>query len=235
MPASRQLNVFISYASQDETRVRALYQRLSAEPWISPWFDKEELLPGMDWDLEIYKALRAAEAIIICLSTKSVSKEGYVQKEIKRALDYSEEKPDGTIYVIPLRLDDCEAPLRMKKWQWVDDFSKNANEKLLKSLKLRAEGLGIAVKAPKSSASASALAPVSTPRADEDLDLYQFIKITSLAVPEPFWIGKYPVTNAQYERFLKTDDFANPDFWTKFPKYDEECKFSKSQIAVIGE
>jgi formylglycine-generating enzyme required for sulfatase activity len=37
-------------------------------------------------------------------------------------------------------------------------------------------------------------------------------------------IGKYPVTNAQYERFLKSDDFANPDFWMKFPKFDENCQ-----------
>jgi formylglycine-generating enzyme required for sulfatase activity len=217
MPETRKLKVFISYASQDETRIRELYKRLSAEPWISPWFDKEMLLPGMDWDLEIYKALRAADAIIICLSTKSVSKEGYIQKEIKRALDYSDEKPDGTIYVIPLRLDDCQPPYRMQKWQWVDDFAANAHEKLLKSLQLRAEGLKISANTAK--------APVSVPApTDENLDLYKFIKITSPVIAKPFWIGKYPVTNAQYERFLKADDFANPDFWTGFPKYNKNGK-----------
>jgi hypothetical protein len=42
----RKLNVFLSYASQDATKVRELYRRLSAEPWISIWFDKEALLPG---------------------------------------------------------------------------------------------------------------------------------------------------------------------------------------------
>lgn len=107
MPNTRPLNVFISYASQDRAKVRELYNALKKETWLNPWFDQEELLPDMDWDLEIYRALRKADVILPCFSAESVAKEGYVQKEFKRALDYAEEKPDGTIYVIPLRLDNC--------------------------------------------------------------------------------------------------------------------------------
>ena len=66
MPKARSLNVFLSYASQDESVVRKLYENLKKESWINPWLDKEELLPGMDWDLEIYKALRNADMIIAC-------------------------------------------------------------------------------------------------------------------------------------------------------------------------
>lgn len=36
-----------------------------------------------------------------------------------------------------------------------------------------------------------------------------------------FYIGKYPVTNIQYQRFLEAEDFADPDLWTGFPKFDE--------------
>jgi formylglycine-generating enzyme required for sulfatase activity len=63
---------------------------------------------------------------------------------------------------------------------------------------------------------------ITTP--SENLDLFRFIKITSQAMPQPFWISKYPVTNSQYERFLKAKDYANPDFWTGFQKFDENCK-----------
>ena len=143
MPTARPLNVFISYASQDRATARKLYDALKKEPWIQPWFDQEDLLPGMDWDLEIYKALRKADAILPCLSAESVAKEGYVQKEFKRALDYAEEKPEGTIYVIPLRLDACSPPRKFSQWQWLDYFEVGAHSKLLDSLFLRAESLEI--------------------------------------------------------------------------------------------
>ena len=143
MITSRQLQVFLCHASQDKPIVRELYQRLESESWIDSWLDAEKLLPGQDWDLEIQKAIRAADIIIVCLSKESVSKEGYVQKEFRRALSYAEEKPEGTTYIIPLRLDDCETPSKFQQWQWVDYSAKNAWERLLQSLRLRAEKLGI--------------------------------------------------------------------------------------------
>ena len=72
----RALSVFLCHASQDKPAVRELYKRLSAEKWIAPWLDEEDLLPGQDFDLEIIKAARNADAIIICLSKVSVAKEG---------------------------------------------------------------------------------------------------------------------------------------------------------------
>ncbi len=87
MPASRPLRVFLCHASQDKPKVRELYKRLKSEGWIDPWLDEESLLPGQDFDLEIYRTIRDTDAIIICLSTVSVVKEGYVNKEVRRALE----------------------------------------------------------------------------------------------------------------------------------------------------
>jgi len=97
---SSQLRVFLCHASQDKPAVRELYQRLISESWIAPWLDEENLFPGQDFDLEIYKAARDADVIIICLSKVSVVKEGYVNKEIRRALDAADEKPEGAIYIL---------------------------------------------------------------------------------------------------------------------------------------
>ena len=144
MAAIRKLRVFLCHASQDKPAVRELYKKLTAETWIDPWLDEENLLPGQDFDLEIYKAARETDAIIICLSKVSVAKEGYVNKEIRRALDASDEKPEGTIYIIPLRLDDCNPSFeRLKKLHYLDYFTPNAHEKLIKSLRLRADTLKI--------------------------------------------------------------------------------------------
>jgi hypothetical protein len=50
--------------------------------------------------VEIPKAIRASDYILIFLSKNSVSKRGYVQDEFKRVLEVMREIPDGTIYAI---------------------------------------------------------------------------------------------------------------------------------------
>src|SRR6266511_4730494 len=98
----RLLKVFLCHASQDKPIVRELYQRLLAEDWIDPWLDEERLLPGQDWDLEIEKAVEAADSVIVCLSNNSVSKEWYVQRELKFVIEIALEKPEGIIFIIPI-------------------------------------------------------------------------------------------------------------------------------------
>ncbi len=148
MPTTdRKLRVFLCHSSQDKPIVRELYQRLLAEGWIDPWLDKEKLLPGQDWDMEIEKAVEAADAVIVCLSNNSVSKEGYIQKEVKKILDKAEEKPDATIFIIPLRLDDCQIPTRFRKWQYENYFPReeaiDSYKKIRESLKMRAKSIDI--------------------------------------------------------------------------------------------
>jgi outer membrane protein assembly factor BamD (BamD/ComL family) len=135
------LKVFLCHASGDKPLVRDLYKRLVAEG-VDAWLDKEKLLPGQDWRLEIPKAVKEADVVVVCLSNKSVTKEGYVQKEIKFALDIAEEKPAGAIFLIPARLEDCIVPERLSRWQWVDLYEENGFIQLLRSLKLRAVAVG---------------------------------------------------------------------------------------------
>ncbi|MBV6395265.1 MAG: hypothetical protein HFACDABA_00840 [Anaerolineales bacterium] len=143
---NRPLRVFLCHSSADKPAVRELYQKLRAESWIVPWLDEEKLYPGMDWNLEIEKAIEATDVIIVCLSKKSITKEGYVQKEITTALDYSDYKPEGTVFIIPVRLEECVPPRRLSKWQYADYFEgqrERAFQRLLVSLKRRSESLGL--------------------------------------------------------------------------------------------
>ena len=150
---SRPLRVFLCHYSVDKPTVRELYQKLSAEGWIDVWLDEQKLFPGMDWNLEIERAVEEADVIIVCLSSNSVTKEGYVQRELKYALDIALEKPEGTIFVIPLRLDNCEPPRRLRGWQYADYFPESlrpwAYQRVLESLKIRAKLLGISSNGPE--------------------------------------------------------------------------------------
>lgn len=141
MTESRKLSVFLCHSSQDKPIVRELYQRLLAESWIDPWLDEENLLPGQDWGIEIEKAVEATDVVIVCLSTNSVTKEGFVQRELKFVLDIALEKPEGTIFIVPLRLNDCQPPRRLRSWHYTDYFpveKRNFSfEKMKKSFRFR--------------------------------------------------------------------------------------------------
>jgi len=116
------VKVFISYAREDIDTARRLYADLKMAG-IVPWMDKIDLLPGQNWKFHITKAVRESSYFIALLSSKSLSKRGFVQKELQFALDILEEFSDDDVFFIPARLDDCEpADEKLKYLQWADLF-----------------------------------------------------------------------------------------------------------------
>jgi hypothetical protein len=127
-------HIFLCHASEDKPAIRQLYRRLCADGFI-PWLDEEDLLPGQDWQEEIPRAVRRSDIILVCLSSKSITKRGYVQKEIKYALDVADEQPFGTTFLVPVKLEECEIPDRLRRWQWLNLFESGAYERLKLALR----------------------------------------------------------------------------------------------------
>jgi formylglycine-generating enzyme required for sulfatase activity len=182
--ANRLLRVFLCYASADEPDAHALYQRLLANG-VDAWIDKEKLLPGQNWQEEISKAIRNSDVVIVCLSENSVNKEGYVQREIRLALDIANEKLEGTIFIIPARIRNCDVPIRLSAYQWVDIFSGNGYEKLLKALSVRAKDLGVQI--PPNKPAPNEVAPVD--------------------------LSNHLITNSEYRIFVKNTNHRRPHNW----------------------
>jgi hypothetical protein len=134
------LRVFLCHSSHDKPVVRSLYFRLR-ENGVYPWLDEVNILPGQDWEQEIEIGIRQSHVVLVCLSKSSIDKVGYVQKEIGSVLDLSDQQPEGTIFLIPVRLEKCEVPNRLRKFQWVDLYDRNGFERLLLALVRRAEDL----------------------------------------------------------------------------------------------
>ena len=139
---SRTLRIFLCHASEDKAEVHNLYRKLFALGF-DPWLDSEKLIPGQEWDREIKNAVKNSDVVLVCLSHKSITKTGYVQKEIKFALDIADQQPENTIFIIPLRFEECKIPDRLSNWQYTNFFEKNGYNQLKKSLYIRAEQLGI--------------------------------------------------------------------------------------------
>ncbi len=136
----RRLRVFLAHAKEDRELARSIYDDLVSDG-ISPWLDEKDLVPGQDWALEITEALRSSDVVLVLVSSKAVTKRGYFQKEIRRAIDFAEYEPEGAIYVIPVLLEDCPVPTFLEKWQWVRLYEADGYARLLGALRIRAEQL----------------------------------------------------------------------------------------------
>jgi formylglycine-generating enzyme required for sulfatase activity len=199
--APKHLRVFLCHSSHDKPVVNEVYKLLSAEGWIDPWLDQKKLLPGMDWNMEIEKAVESSHIVLVFLTNNSVNKEGYIQRELKQVLNVALDMAEGTIFVIPLRLEECQLPRSLRSWQWLDYFPAEsrpeAYERLLTSLKIRADKLEISTDSPKIAKTpevtpeprktpvsvATMPSPVAEP--DPDLDLYVPAEYTGATFTPP--------------------------------------------------
>jgi len=132
-PKPQSFKVFLCYSSDDKAAVHTLFHRLHADG-IDPWFDEKSLLPGQDKEMEIQKAVRSSDAIIVCLSSNTQNA-GYIHKQILYALDIADEQPNGEIFLIPARLEECNIPERLGRLQTVNLFDEDGYERLIMSLK----------------------------------------------------------------------------------------------------
>ncbi|HKY99975.1 MAG TPA: SUMF1/EgtB/PvdO family nonheme iron enzyme [Rhabdochlamydiaceae bacterium] len=238
MNENRKLKVFLCHSKDDKPKVRELYRRLVADGFDA-WLDEEKLMPGQDWDLEIRKAVREADVVVVCLSNSSITKAGYVQKEIRFALDVADEQPEGAIFIIPARLEDCQVPKRLEKWQWVNLFEETGVKRLVHSLTLCANSVGILVgrrsylsQALVNKQHIDIIEPIlvkipagnflmgstkeQTKQAIIDGVGKEFVKREQpqhTVELSKYFIGKYPITNREYQLFVRDAKYNPPHGW----------------------
>ena len=112
------MKIFLNHAVEDKSLVMPYYEKLQALGY-EPWIDKR-LLPGDEWDEEIQRAFNSADVYLIFLSSRSVAKRGYVQREIYDALEKQKYNLAGDIGLIPVLLEECEVPAKISsKYQYV--------------------------------------------------------------------------------------------------------------------
>jgi hypothetical protein len=130
--------VFLSYAREDRARVEQVYDSLRAEGF-EPWMDSRDIMAGQEWSSVIGQTIQSADFVLVFISRHSVSKGGYVQRELRAALSLISELPQGAIFLIPVRLDDSMPPEALRAFQFVDLFEDKGWEKLLRGLRLGME------------------------------------------------------------------------------------------------
>ena len=214
--------IFLSYAKEDEAQVRGIYRRL-IDAGFEVWMDKIDLLPGQRWQQEIPRAIRRADFILIFFSRNSVAKRGYVQREFRLALDTLEDMPPDAIHTIPIRLDDCEIPEQFHHLQWSDISEEGEFDRIVQALRFGMEQRQSFTPEPalepppdqrskiwtNSIGMEFVLIPAGTfmmGSPDSDPDAYHDEKPAhQVTLSQAFYLGKYPVTQAQWEAVMGTN------------------------------
>ncbi|HEV3038856.1 MAG TPA: toll/interleukin-1 receptor domain-containing protein [Candidatus Angelobacter sp.] len=140
-PRMPSLRVFLCHASGDKPAVRDLYRRLM-EDGFTPWLDEKDLILGQNWREEIPKAVRTSDIVIVCLSREFYTA-GYRQKEVRLALEVADEQPEGSIFLIPLKLEECQVPTGLTHLHRANLFEDDGYPQLVRALKIRAIEIGL--------------------------------------------------------------------------------------------
>jgi hypothetical protein len=139
----RPLKVFLYHAPIDRSAVRDLYLRL-IQDGVDAWLVKEKLPPSQDWKHEIHRAVCEADVVVICLSGQFNQRE-FRQKEVQAAFDAVIEQFEDEIFIIPVRLEECDRLENLEKWQWVDLFEEAGYERLMHALQGQANRIGATI------------------------------------------------------------------------------------------
>lgn len=219
--------IFISYAREDKENALLIYNLLKSHGF-SPWIDVHDLSPGQQWELEIDKAIKNCDMFVACLSTKSVSKRGFVQSELKKALTVLETIPEDEVFLIPVRLEPCDVPQRLARFQWSDYFSDKGSTDLLRAVyRYLAKDILLAinpelVRIEAGEFSMGSDTSLNKHSRDEEQPTHKVFM-------SEFFIGRYPVTNLEYQSFLietrrEYSEYKSPAHWRgiRYPKEKEQ-------------
>ena len=125
--------VFLAYQNDDRKEIEDLYHKLTERGFI-PWMDVYSATKGR-WEPQGQKAIGESDFFIACFSSGSLRKKQSVfRKELKLALEIQENLFVGEVFIIPLKLTDCEIPEEFWQFQHINLFEKGGFAKLVKML-----------------------------------------------------------------------------------------------------
>jgi len=111
MSTNKQKITFISYSRVNKDFALKLARELKSEGFPI-WLDLLDIPAGARWDDEIEWALHECGIFMVILTTASIASEN-AKDEIGYAIDHGKR-------ILPILLEECEIPLRLRRFQYVD-------------------------------------------------------------------------------------------------------------------
>jgi formylglycine-generating enzyme required for sulfatase activity len=115
----KQRKTFLSYSRANKDFAVKLARELKSEGF-AVWLDQLDIPPGARWDAEVEKALTESEVFMVIMTQASTQSDN-VLDEIGYAID------NGKRF-LPVLLEKCNVPLRLRRFQYVDFTDKSFDE-----------------------------------------------------------------------------------------------------------
>ncbi len=136
-------SIFVSYATPDRERVLEYFDWLKKNRF-NVWMDCRSIKAGQNWDFEIKRGLDKSTFVLMFISNISYDRRGYLQREMKLALDKLNEKLIDDIYIIPVLLDEeAKVPDQLKGIQYISASNSQCLSQIADALQHQLERLGI--------------------------------------------------------------------------------------------
>jgi formylglycine-generating enzyme required for sulfatase activity len=128
-----QRKTFLSYSRVNKDFALRLAKELKAEGFYV-WLDQLDIPAGARWDREVEKALKECEIFMIIITQASTESEN-VLDEIGYAIDKGKR-------ILPVLLENCEIPLRLRRFQYADFTGASFDEGLESAKRLLRDLVG---------------------------------------------------------------------------------------------
>jgi hypothetical protein len=127
--------VFLCHASEDKAYAQALYERLG-KSGIRPWLDVKNIRGGADWDHEIKRTIDNEIDYFIVLQSKALLEKfkGYVNKELRVALERQDYFRRDSSFIIPTFIEACGRLQELERLQCIDLTKPDGFEALVSAI-----------------------------------------------------------------------------------------------------
>lgn len=246
-------HIFISYAKQD-TRELALHlcDSLNRLENVTAWVDRS-LRAGRSWELQIQNEIDRCDVVIVLYSPdinrhKQGKPESYVLTEIAYA------KWTAKKLIIPVMAQRTDPPISLTMEHYIDFTLDGLDlDDLVTEI---CHELGIPVQNPKLAGFENPVPKIQPEVRTTDILPAPFewieIPVGSVTIEgkietiPTFHIAKYPITNAQYAKFIEAGGYIEKKWWTDAgwqqrekdswiqPRYWLDSKWNGDEQPVVG-
>lgn len=129
------MKVFVSHSSVDKPFVNRLATDLRTKEGIDAWLDQWEINPGDRIPEKIEEGLKEAEVFLFVLSPDSVNsqwveyeRQSWITMQIEEEKKAKQEGRKPSVRLIPLVYRDCEIPVFLKAFCYIQITEKNYEE-----------------------------------------------------------------------------------------------------------
>jgi formylglycine-generating enzyme required for sulfatase activity len=199
--------VFVGYARADLKFVLALTGSLKKYQ-VPVWMEQVDVPLGVNRDIAIETTIKQATHFLLVMSNSSVHSENII-KQLNLALAAQKQ-------IVPIKIDECVVPSHIKQLEWTDfrlsqfNFGIALRQLLthMPHIPYGTDATPVHLNSVNDFTLADSFEWITIPAGQVELDGQGKVEL------DTFQISKYPLTNAQYAKFVEAGGYHDQQWWT---------------------